>query len=158
MAITAAVLVFVIVFIAKYIKTLNTYKKVATKSLPSDRVSPFFAVVTIIGGICAVASAVVTAIYGLYVFAASLLLNALYMICFGLTVFRFRNEMRALKASMPAQPYVPQGYAPQGYAPAQPQGYAPQGFAPQYAPVVCPRCGTTFAPELSFCPHCGLPR
>ena len=158
MAIIAAVLVLVIVFIAKYIKTLNTYKKVATKSVPSDRVSPFFAVVTIIGGICAVASAVVTAIYGLYVFAASLLLNALYMICFGLTVFRFRNEMRALKASMPAQPYVPQGYAPQGYAPAQPQGYAPQGFAPQYAPVVCPRCGTTFAPELAFCPHCGLPR
>ena len=58
--------------------------------------------------------------------------------------------------------YPPQGYAPQGYAPAPgfpPQGYAPEGgFAPQNAPVVCPRCGGVFAPNLAVCPHCGLPR
>ena len=158
LVIIVAVFVFFIVYLAKYIKTLNTYKKVAATSVPSDRVSPFFAVVMIICGVCSTALAVFLAVYGLFVAGAAYLLGAVSMICFGLTVFRFRNEMRALKASMPAQPYVPQGYAPQGYAPAPQQGYAPQGFAPQYAPVVCPRCGGTFAPELAFCPHCGLPR
>ncbi len=132
--ILVAMFVFIIVYIAKYIKTLNTFKRVASTGVPSDRVSPFVAVVLFISAAYAVGFSVFLFIYGVILYGIVTALSAASLICLGVTVFKFRNAMREQMAKAAAPAGVPYGAA------------------------VCPRCGVTYPAEAPACPNCGLPR
>ena len=94
------VLVFTILYFAKLLKTINTAKRVVRTGRPDDRVSPFAAILIILG-----------AVFSVFRFLSNLLgalgtagllsgivalLSAAAAICFAVVIFKFRSGMRRL--------------------------------------------------------------
>ncbi len=93
------VLVFFIIFIAKLLKTINTAKRVVRTGRPDDRVSPFAAVLIILGALFTLLGAVgMIASFGGggLISGVSALLSAAASICFAAVIFKFRSGMRRL--------------------------------------------------------------
>ena len=93
------VLVFAILYFAKLIKTINTAKRVVQTGRPDDRVSPFAAVLIILGAVFTLFGAVsMIASFGGggLISGVSALLSAAASICFAVVIFKFRSGMRRL--------------------------------------------------------------
>ena len=92
-------LIFSIIFIAKLLKTINTAKRVVRTGRPDDRVSPFAAVLIILGAVFTLLGAVsMIASFGGggLISGVSALLSAAASICFAAVIFKFRSGMRRL--------------------------------------------------------------
>lgn len=96
----AIALIFGIIFTAKVLKTINTAKRVVNTGRPDDRVSPFLAVLIILGAVFSICGAVSQLLRGASVaellFAVSGLISAAASICFAVVIFKFRSGMRRL--------------------------------------------------------------
>ncbi len=92
-------LIFSIFFYAKLIKTINTAKRVVRTGRPDDRVSPFAAVLIILGALFTVFGAVsmiATSPAGGLISGVASLLSAAASVCFAVVIFKFRSGMRRL--------------------------------------------------------------
>lgn len=115
MFVFAAGFILAIVLCAKSIKTVNTIKRTAVTAMPSDKVSPFVAVMLIILGACLLMSVCTSAIgtffgsadevaaYSASAMAQMSYLTAVSEICdgvasilFGAFIFSYRKRMRGL--------------------------------------------------------------
>ena len=142
--------VLVIIYFSKLIKTINTMKSVVNTGAPSDRVSPFVAVVCIIGGASSAFSVIRSLSYGALLSALADVANAAALICFGLLIFNFRNRMQELMRMAPVGGFAPASYVGSSY----PQYQTPVN--PYGAPVtVCPNCRAQHAATDAVCPFCG---
>ncbi len=141
----AGVMTLVIFFFAKLLKTINTVKRSANTLIPSDRVSPFVAVMLFIAGGFVGIAALASLASGLILAGISSALSSVVYFIFGVLIFKYRNQMRAYMMAN-AQPYaqVPPQYSGASYQ--------------QVTGVTCPRCNGVYASNLASCPYCGLPR
>ena len=89
-------LVLYIVYYAKLIKTINAVRYTATTGRPSNNVSPFVAVMCFIAAVFGVLSAVTQLAFGAVFSGLAMLCQATASVCFGMLLFRYRNEMRQL--------------------------------------------------------------
>ncbi len=140
--------VFVILYYAKLVKTINTMRKVVETESPSDKVSAFVAVLCIIGGVGSGISFISSLVSGAILTALADACNAAALICFGLIIFKFRERMQELMKMMPVGGFVPPAYAG--------ASYAQQPANPYSAPLtVCPNCRGQHPATDAVCPFCG---
>ena len=96
----ALALIFGIIFFAKVLKTINTARRVVQTGRPDDRVSPFLAILIILGAAFRIFGAISQLLGGASVAGllsgVSSLTSAAASICFAVVIFKFRSGMRRL--------------------------------------------------------------
>ena len=110
-----------------------------SRKLVSDRWLKTLALIIVFGIIIGIASAIVSAIAGVFGVAStfvSSILSAFYLplIPIALTVYYYSNAARVAPPQMPA---------------------APEWVSSPGESRYCPSCGTKVAPNTMFCPSCG---
>lgn len=97
------VLILVLLYYAKIIRSINTVKRTLQSGVPSDKVSGFVAVIAyILAGFQALSALSSLAMGNLFGTGVALS-SATSMICFGILIYRYKNAMRTQMASFPGQ-------------------------------------------------------
>lgn len=95
----ALVYTLITVFIAKAVRTINTVKTTVAYGRPSADVSPFVAVMCIIGCVAMTVLVVLNLINNNILSAFSTLLTLVTTLCFAILIFRYRSAMNGLTYS-----------------------------------------------------------
>lgn len=95
MAISCGILALVIVYYAKLIQTVNTVTFTIRTGTPSDRVSSFAAVMLFISAFFSTISMISGFFTSVFLGLAELC-SAVALVCFGMLIFKYRDQMRSL--------------------------------------------------------------